>query len=122
MISRRCFFSRRVEAVILARKSPVVMLTIASSAAPHGGCHLCLVRGICDSVGRRVNYTPRVGKDLVLRVRVRFLEPDLDPHWRPTDGRERGAPPPVRYRSYSSVSDNTGSPPFPCCDRAAAPN
>src|SRR5579875_1509223 len=34
MISWRCFFSRRVTAVILARKSPEVMLTMASSAVP----------------------------------------------------------------------------------------
>src|SRR5580704_1837824 len=40
MSSCRCFFSKRVEAVILARKSPVVILTITSSAVPHRGYRL----------------------------------------------------------------------------------
>src|SRR5271157_5653527 len=35
MSSWRCFFSRRVEAVILERKSPVVILTMSSSTVPH---------------------------------------------------------------------------------------
>src|ERR1035437_9602266 len=62
MISLRCFFSRRVEEVIFERKSPVVILTMSSSAVPRPGGDTTCIRprhaGVCYPVGRRLNSTP----------------------------------------------------------------